>query len=55
MLEENKNETQSGFSVMSTEDLYEINGGEADVESIKTTKSSNRFSSQGPSVTAGYK
>ena len=58
MLEENKKEQQSGFSVMSTEDLYEVNGGDGEFEPAKltkTSKSSGGIPSQGPTVTAGYK
>lgn len=48
MLEENKKEQQSGFSVMSTEELYEINGGDSDYEPAKSSKSTGGIPKQGP-------
>jgi|GEM_PF-7113829 hypothetical protein len=35
MFKKNKKEEQSGFSVLSTEELYEINGGESENEEVK--------------------
>ena len=55
MLEENKKKQQSGFSVMNTDELYEINGGDGGFEPTEPSKSLNGGPIQGPSVSASFK
>lgn len=58
MLEDKPKEQQSGFSVLSTDELYEVNGGDGEFEPAKltkTSKSSGGIPSQGPTVAAGCK
>ncbi len=55
MLEENEKEQQSGFSVMSTEELYEINGGDQEVGQPKSAKSGYGTPTQGPNISTSLK
>ncbi len=55
MFEENKKEEKSGFSVMSTDELYEVNGGNGEFEPTKSSEVSKGGPSQGPSVSAAFK
>ena len=55
MLEENEKEQQSGFSVMSTEELYEINGGDQEVGQSKSAKSGYGTPAPSPNVSTSLK
>lgn len=50
MFKKNKKEEQSGFSVLSTEELYEINGGEGENEEFRLPEKQPSRGIQLPSV-----
>ncbi len=55
MFKKNKKEEQSGFSVLSTEELYEINGGEGEYEVFKLPEEQPSRGIQLPTVTSNVK
>lgn len=50
MFKKNKKEGQSGFSVLSTEELYEINGGETESEKLQLPENQDSKGPQSPIV-----